>query len=169
MNGLPIAGFWRRIAAVVYDALILVSLLMLATALATLFSELIAPGLNTRQPDALRHHPAFHLWLLAWWFGYYSWSWRKGGQTVGMRAWRLRLLSQLGNRPSHWQIAIRLAIAAFAAALLLAAYKLLEAYGQQSGGRWLFGLLLLLQLPMAAIQDKFSHTDVRVLPKPEKT
>ena len=33
------------------------------------------------------------LWVGAWVLGFFMWFWRNGGQTIGMRAWRLRLFS----------------------------------------------------------------------------
>lgn len=169
MNIFPVAGFWRRLAAVIYDGLILVALLMLAAALATLVVELATPGLNARQPDTLRQHPAYLLWLMLWWFGYYAWCWRKGGQTVGMKAWRLKLVSRLHHEPTTWQLTVRLLTAGFLAAVLLAGYKLLEAYGLKAYGQWLFALLVTLQLPALAVQEKLSNTAVQLLPKPSKT
>lgn len=165
MNALPVAGFWRRFAAVVYDTLIVMALLMVAAALATLVTELLAPGLNARNPDTLRHHPLYLSWLLLWWFAYYAWSWRKGGQTVGMKAWRLQLISRQGGPLQMWQICLRLGVGGFAAALLLAVYGLLNALGLKSVGMTSFLLLLALQMPALAMQERLSQTVTLVLPK----
>jgi len=93
MDTLPIASVWRRLFALVYDALILIALLMVATAIAMLVAELALPDVSASHPDAVRQHPVYLVWLLLWWFGYYAGCWRRGGQTIGMKAWRLRLIS----------------------------------------------------------------------------
>ena len=67
-----------------YDAFILLGLLILASALALPFGD----------PDKVAfHHVWFTLWLLAVCFAYLGACWRFGGMTVGMRAWRVRLVS----------------------------------------------------------------------------
>jgi uncharacterized RDD family membrane protein YckC len=67
-----------------YDAFILLGLLILASALALPFGD----------PDKVAfHHVWFTLWLLAVCFAYLGACWRFGGMTLGMRAWRVRLVS----------------------------------------------------------------------------
>ncbi|MEM7284126.1 MAG: RDD family protein [Pseudomonadota bacterium] len=75
----------RRVAAIVYDALLLVPLLMLTT--------LAVLALNKGQaiaPEALW----FRLILLGISSSFFAWFWSHGGQTLGMRAWRLKLVSK---------------------------------------------------------------------------
>ncbi|XOV81341.1 MAG: RDD family protein [Aestuariibacter sp.] len=33
------------------------------------------------------------VWVATWVLGFFLWFWRNGGQTIGMRAWRMRLYS----------------------------------------------------------------------------
>lgn len=45
-------------------------------------------------------------------FGYFGLSWRRGGQTLGMRAWRLRLVCEDGAGAPGWGIlALRFVVA----------------------------------------------------------
>ena len=169
MTALPVAGFWRRLAAVVYDLLVVIALLMVAAGLGTLVAELLVPGLNTQSPDRLRHHPLYLTWLLLWWLGYYAWSWRKGGQTVGMKAWRLQAQSLISSQLLGWQILVRLGVSIFAAALLLAVFSLLKQLAPSSWNALAFLPLLLLQWPPCAAQEKWSQSQTVVLPKPTKT
>jgi len=67
-----------------YDALILLGLLILAAAIALPFGDVNKVAL---------HDFWFTLWLLAACFAYLGGCWRYGGMTVGMRAWRVRLIS----------------------------------------------------------------------------
>ena len=82
----------------VYDFAIVISLLMLATMLAMLvgFSD------RTAMKD-----PVYTAYLLSIWFIYLTWCWHKGGMTVGMRAWRVRIEDENGNRPSWGKSTIR--------------------------------------------------------------
>ena len=137
LSELPSAGLFRRLAVLVYDALMLLAVLFLATALA----------LPLTQGEAVDpQHPLFQLYLLAAAFLYFGWFWTHGGQTVAMRAWRLRLRDAAGG-PVGWG----LALTRFAAVLLPVAPALLwlrsgpeVGYGVMSAvvlGCWLCGFL----------------------------
>lgn len=91
-------GLLRRLAIIVYDAAIVIALLILATGLAMLAGF----GGRTAMKD-----PLFTLYLFAIWFLYLGWCWHKGGMTVGMRAWRVRIENEAGNQPGWGQVAIR--------------------------------------------------------------
>jgi uncharacterized RDD family membrane protein YckC len=71
------AAIWRRFAAITYDAFLLAALWMTATMAMTL----VAPD----QPILSR------LVLFGVGFAFFGWFWTHGGQTLGMRAWRLRV------------------------------------------------------------------------------
>ena len=53
---------------------------------------------------------AFPVYLLAWGYGYFLLSWRFGGRTLGMKAWRLSLVGpeDQGGR-INWSLAWRYA------------------------------------------------------------
>ena len=42
------------------------------------------------------------------WAGFYSYCWQRGGQTLGMAAWRIHLVDMHGQPPSARHIALRL-------------------------------------------------------------
>jgi len=85
-------GLLRRLAAVVYDVLILFALVFIATfiLLQILGGELDATGRWVLQGCSL---------LIA--YLYFGWFWTHGGQTVGMRAWRFHIVDS-ENRPIGW-------------------------------------------------------------------
>lgn len=104
------AGLLRRVAAAFYDLLILLAVLMLATALALL----VARG-------ELDHGSAvFRAYLLLVCFLFYGWFWVHGGQTVGMRAWKIRV-QQPDGRGITWKQALFRFLAAIPSWLLLGA------------------------------------------------
>ena len=51
------------------------------------------------------------LLMLAAGFGYFGLSWRRGGQTLGMRAWRLKLLRADGGVPGWPALVLRYVVA----------------------------------------------------------
>jgi uncharacterized RDD family membrane protein YckC len=90
----PGVSLWRRLGALLYDGLLLFGLLTLATAI------LIVPyGLfiGHHYPDGnLFYLTLLRLYLLAVIAGFYVYFWTHGGQTLGMRSWRLRVVRTNG-------------------------------------------------------------------------
>lgn len=74
----------RRLLAMLYDAVVMLGLLLLAAAVALPFGDVNKVAL---------HDFWFTLWLLAVCFAYLGTGWRYGGMTIGMRVWRLKLVS----------------------------------------------------------------------------
>ena len=81
----PIAGFVRRLAAMLYDGLLLIALIMLATALITL-----PLGMPSDAWLIVYQVFLFEIIPLVFFCGF----WINGGQTLGMRAWRLRIVDR---------------------------------------------------------------------------
>ncbi|MCK5715894.1 MAG: RDD family protein [Thiomargarita sp.] len=74
------ASLVRRLSAIVYDSLLLFSILFLAGCLAYPITQgNISVG--------------YQIYLFSICFFYFAWSWVHGGQTLGMKAWRLQLQS----------------------------------------------------------------------------
>ncbi|AFJ01326.1 putative membrane protein/domain protein [Methylophaga frappieri] len=90
------------VAILFYDTLLLISALLVAAG--------IAVALNGG--DAISaQNPFFLLYLLGVIFVFYGWFWTHGGQTLGMRAWQVYLVSQ-GTTGISWpQAAIRFTVA----------------------------------------------------------
>lgn len=98
---LPDAGLWRRLAAGFYDALLLLAIwFVLGFALAVIESTINPPDMQgVIQPLVPAHLAPFVtlpvLWLVS--AGFYGWFWLHGGQTLGMKTWRLRLVTADGR------------------------------------------------------------------------
>lgn len=99
----PRANFIRRIAAMIYDALVAVAVGMCA-GLTFLVIMLICFQTGVIDNSGFSHFMDFfqqsllyttlsQVWVSLWVIGFFLWFWRNGGQTIGMRAWRLRLFS----------------------------------------------------------------------------
>jgi uncharacterized RDD family membrane protein YckC len=92
----PAPGLPRRLAAGFYDLVVLAALWWLAA----LPFILLAGGV----PSSGAARFAFQLYLLAVMFLFYGGFWVHGGQTLGMRAWRLRV-TRSGGGPIGWHTA----------------------------------------------------------------
>lgn len=89
-----------RLLSLLYDFLPALAVWMLVSALFTVGYTLGGHGTRENIPplSALQ----FALWLVCWGMSgiYATLSWRRGGQTLGMRPWRLRLVTDDGAVPA---------------------------------------------------------------------
>jgi uncharacterized RDD family membrane protein YckC len=83
-------GLMRRLAAMLYDGMLLFGVLTMATLLAMF---ILGEG---PEKQIAAGHPLFQAYLLLTGIAFFVWFWVHGGQTLGMRAWRLRLLRSDG-------------------------------------------------------------------------
>jgi uncharacterized RDD family membrane protein YckC len=95
----------RRLASMLYEAFVLAAI---AFAAGNLF--LLA---SVGQPASGWMRFALQLYLLAVFAAYFLWCWLRGGQTLPMRAWRIRLVA-----PGHARVPARVALLRFAYATL---------------------------------------------------
>lgn len=87
------AGFGRRFAALIYDSFLLVALLIIFTFAALVFTGGHAILRETAGPWYFLYS-AGEICVIA---GYFVFNWMRSGQTLGMRAWRLRAVSDEGK------------------------------------------------------------------------
>lgn len=88
---LSCAPVWKRLAAGFYDLLPLAALIMIGTAL----WMPISGGADNLMRQPLRIlFQIFEILLIS---AYYIYSWFQGGQTIGMRAWKLHLQTNSGQ------------------------------------------------------------------------
>jgi len=116
----PRAGLLRRLAALIYDWLVLAALWMLAIGLALVVVALLekagAISLTGYLDEAefIQKNPLwFQLYSLLLFVWFYLYFWVKGGQTLGMRAWRILLIQPTGVAISWKQALLRLLTALF--------------------------------------------------------
>ena len=101
-------GLGRRLLVMLYDGLAVIALLLLATAAALIAGS----GPVTAGKDL-----PFTLYLVAVWFFYLAWFWRRG-MTVGMRAWKVEIRNAAGGIPGWGRCLVRFVISLVSAALL---------------------------------------------------
>ncbi len=91
----------RRLASMLYEALVLGAVLFVAALIFILQRD-------PNAPDAL---PFFQAYLLLVMLGYFSWFWTHGGQTVAMRAWCFRVERTDGRPLRFVQASMRFLLA----------------------------------------------------------
>jgi len=127
-----------------YDTLIVIALLMVVTALLLVVTG--GEAITSDRYGALEL--AYQFLLLAVIVGFFGGFWTRRGQTLGMRAWRLRVLREDGRGLSWLDSFKRMA----AALLSLAPLGL--------GYFWLW-----IDRDKLTWHDRLTHTRVIVLPK----
>lgn len=111
-NGHPaargLAGILRRIGAGAYDALLVTGLLMAASFLVTITTRHEGPQAGLAPTP---YRPLLSLLALLVIYGYYGLSWTRVGETLGMKAWGLRLVDAAGRRIGWARALLRLCLA----------------------------------------------------------
>ena len=133
------AGLLRRLAAATYDALLIVALFVIPTSLVMALrgGEPIPPGSALLQVLLITTAGVFFIGF-----------WMHGGQTLGMRAWRLHIEDYQGNTLTLWRGLVR----------FIAAIPSIAIFG--------IGILwLLVDAHKQTLPDRLAGTRVIVVPK----
>lgn len=99
------APLWRRLAAIFYDSLILIALLMVAVFLVLLVGQTGNNPLGEATPRHGIGRVAYQLFLLSIPYLFFSWFWTRTGQTAGMMAWKLKV-QQINGEAITWTQAL---------------------------------------------------------------
>lgn len=118
--------------AVIYDSFLLLAALFFATAIALPVNA----GAAFEQGN-----PLYSAYLLLASYAYFAWQWKKGRQTLGMRAWRIYLTTATGEALTWRRLTLRFALACLS----------LAAFG--AGFAW-----ALFDPDRLAFHDRFSGT-----------
>ncbi len=92
------ATLFRRLLAIVYDLFLLLSALFVTSIPLVAIFDITWGG---------PYYGFYRAWLFLLCFLYFGWFWVHGGQTLGMKSWGLRVVSNR-QRPITWpQAALR--------------------------------------------------------------
>jgi len=83
----PSASLTRRALALAYEVLLLFALLLVSA---------LPFVMITHAADAIVARPLFQIYLLAVAAAYFIGQWRRGGQTLAMKTWRIRIVTREG-------------------------------------------------------------------------
>lgn len=150
---LPPAPLWRRLVAMIYDGLLLAAMIIISIGIIVpiythsgLPLETIGDTDVVTPPDWFNQYVIGPIIMIEVW-GFYAWFWTHGGQTLGMRAWKL-LSRDVHRRPmTLLQTISRFLSGVISTALL--------------GAGWLMALLPAKQ----TLHDSLSSTETVVVPK----
>ena len=79
------AGLGRRALALIYEALLLFAWLLLSS---------LPFAMIAHEVEGTAARPLFQLYLLLVAASYFVWQWRRGGQTLAMKTWHMRLVTR---------------------------------------------------------------------------
>lgn len=92
------ASLLRRLGAMLYDGLLVLAGLFLAT----------LPFVAVRGGEPVEpNNVDYQLTILAVVYAFFVFFWTRGGQTLGMRSWRIRLETYEGKSPSFATASVR--------------------------------------------------------------
>jgi uncharacterized RDD family membrane protein YckC len=100
-------GLLRRLASMLYECVLLFAVAFLGT-------WLFQFAAGTLRIEGWRLH-LLQLFLLALFAAYFLWCWLRGGQTLAMKTWRIRVVAKDG----HGRLQPRAALLRFLYALML--------------------------------------------------
>jgi uncharacterized RDD family membrane protein YckC len=154
-----ICPLWRRLLALIYDLVAVLAIVMVVGLICQL-----ATGGRLITTGAQIH--------IAWWYqplqalvvaAYFAMSWLRGGQTLGMRPWRIRVTTRQGTPLSARQSLVRVIVAALPLLLLLLAPLIgLKPTLWAIAGAWgLWFAVALMGSHRQAVHDLAAGTEVR--------
>ncbi|WP_292989825.1 RDD family protein [Nitrosomonas sp.] len=82
-------GFWRQFISLIYEFLILLAIIFIASFIFHLIF---------RDTNAFYFIPLYQFYLLIIMGYYFIWFWTRGGQTLAMQTWKIRVVTVDGNR-----------------------------------------------------------------------
>ena len=105
------AGLLRRLGAMTSDTLVVMGLLLLASLPTVPLLKWLGARAMAPSEVGWGWVVCYWSWLLAIWAGFFGYFWTRSGQTVGMKAWRIRVERMDGGLLS-WSGAIKRWVAA---------------------------------------------------------
>ena len=103
----PSASLFKQLAAMLYDSLLIFAILFVAVGITIPFNQGVAIDTSL-----------VYIFFVIVVFVFYGWFWNKSGQTLGMRAWKIQIVSEFGGYPSWPTSFLRLIFAMFSIACI---------------------------------------------------
>ena len=95
-------GFWRRFVCLLYESLILLAVIFIASFIFHLIF---------RDPAAVYFKPLYQFYLLVVMGYYFIWFWTHGGRTLAMQTWKMRIETINGEALDQRKAMIRYLLA----------------------------------------------------------
>nr|CAA6829604.1 MAG: FIG023103: Predicted transmembrane protein [uncultured Thiotrichaceae bacterium] len=111
MTSVEPAGFMRRLGAIFYDSMLFgISVLLIGSVISSVAGHFL--GYETVDVGTLFSKMLFII-QVGMLFLLFGWFWTHGGQTLGMRAWKIRIVTNNGGQLNWQQSFFRFAAALF--------------------------------------------------------
>ena len=143
----PRPALLRRLAAIVYDTLLVVPLIMVSVGLLLGLRYALGAAADSLLPPIIVQSVAIMSCI-----GFFGVFWMKNGQTLGMQAWRIKLIPSPGNELTFGRVVTRCGAALLSALCLGMGYA--WCLFDRRGRTW---------------HDYLSGTELVLLPKKKKT
>ena len=129
------ASFMRRFFAMIYDTLVAVAVgmcaaIVMSITLVILLKNGVLDLQGYLEPSDLiqasfGYKLLIQVWVAIWVTGFFLWFWKHGGQTIGMRAWRLRMYAMDEKPVGYGRLLLRMltALMGIGTLLVLLDYK----------------------------------------------
>ena len=125
------AGFGRRLGAIFYDSMLYgITVLLVGAIISSVAGHLFGQELVDNGTPFSRFLFIIQVGLL---FALFGWSWTHGGQTIGMRAWKIRVVTNDGYQ-LNWQQAFFRFISAFFSLLAVGVGFLIALFDKEKLG-----------------------------------
>jgi len=144
------APLWTRLIAMLYDSFLVLAISMGYGAVMTAITAHQSAN-QAKDYEPTVEGLGFQLGWIAIIFAFYCFFWLRAGQTVGMKAWRLKIVSNTGRSLTLWQCMIRFLAACFS-------------LGLGGLGFW----WALIDKKKETLHDKISKSSVMCYPKQAK-
>lgn len=136
----PLAPLARRLAALVYEGLVLSAIVVVTGFLTVPFSGPVDPAAPALRLPGSGGRVAAAAIVLAVAGVYYTWSWSGGRRTLPMKTWRIALVRADGRTVDPRSAALRYLAAWIGPMAALAAYASLKSPGLGAHAAWLVAL-----------------------------
>jgi len=135
----PNCSLARRFAAIFYDSFLLFAVIFIAAwLLLVVFGNEVASS----------HNPLIYIYYIVVSLLFFGWFWTHGGQTLGMKVWRVKVVTEDGEVISWSQAAIRFGVAILSWSCLGAGF-----------------IWALIDSENRGWHDRASNSQLKVLPK----
>lgn len=145
------AGLFRRLAAMLYDGLLVAGIMLFGTLLVILVRSAIVGAEAQALPSTGIAGWFFQGYLVAILFGFFALFWLRSGRTLGMQVWHLYIEDEQGGPITIQQAFKRLLGAVLSASVLGLGY-----------------LWILFDADRCAWHDRLSGTRIKWIPKKKK-
>ena len=95
-------GFWRKIICLLYESLILLAIIFIASFIFHLVF---------RDTSTSYFKPLYQFYLFFIMGYYFIWFWTHGGQTLAMQTWKIRIVTSEGQKLNNRQAIMRYLLA----------------------------------------------------------